>query len=150
MGPAAVSFAPQVAELLKSNNLYVRESAAEALGSMGPAAASVAPQVADLLNSYNPGVRISAAETLGRMGPAAMGFAPQVADLLKSSNPDLRKSAAEALEKITAQPDPALALRLIDASKSYQDLRGLLTFWAYLTGGAQEPNRSRVKGRKVP
>jgi hypothetical protein len=93
---------------------------------------------------------MSAAETLGRTGPAAMGFAPQVADLLKSSNPDLRKSAAEALEKITAQPDPALALRLSDASKSYQDLRGFLTFWAYLTGGAQEQNRLRVKGRKVP
>jgi HEAT repeat protein len=146
-GPAAASFAPQVADLLKSYNPYVRTSAAEALGGMGPAAASVAPQVADLLKSYNPGVRMSAAETLGSMGAAAAGFALQVADLLKSSNPDVRMSAAEALEKLTPQPDPTLALRLIDASKSYQDLRGFLTFWAYLTGGAQETNQSRVKER---
>jgi hypothetical protein len=90
------------------------------------------------------------AYALGSMGPAAASFAPRVADLLKSSNPDVRRSAAEALEKLTAQPDPTLALRLIDASKSYQDLRGFLTFWAYLTGGAQEPNRSRVKRRGAP
>ena len=80
------------------------------------------------------------------MGPAAASFAPQVADLLKSSNQDVRRSASEAIEKLTAQPDPTLALRLIEASKSYQDIRGFLTLSAYLIGGVQEPNRSRVKG----
>ena len=40
MGPAAASFAPQVADLLKSSDDGIRRSAAEALGNTGPAAAS--------------------------------------------------------------------------------------------------------------
>jgi HEAT repeat protein len=121
-----------------------------ALPWVDPACAGAAPQVADLLTNSDEGLRVSAAEALGSMGPAAASVAPQVADLLKSSDPDVRRSAAEALEKLSTQPDPTLALRLIDASKSYHDLRGVLSFWAYLTGGAQEPNRSRVKGRGAP
>ena len=121
-----------------------------ALPWVDPACTGAAPQVADLLTNSDEGLRVAAAEALGSMGPASASFAPQVADLLKGSNPDVRRSAAEALEKLSAQPDPTLALRLIDASKSYQDLRGVLSFWAYLTGGAQEPNRSRVKGRGAP
>ena len=145
MGPAAASFAPQVADLLKNcdrGDPLVRRRGAGKHGSA--AAASFAPQVADLLKSSNDWVRRSAAEALGgKHGPQQRtGFAPQVADLLKSSSQDVRRSATEALEKLIAQPGPTLALRLIDASHGYQDLRGYLTFWAYLTGGAQEPNRS--------
>ena len=144
MGTAAASYAPQVAELLKSPDDSVRSLAAGALGQMGPAGASYAPQVAELLKSPDSSVRSSAAKALGRMGSAAASYAPQVAELLKSPDESVRSSAADFILNITAQPDSKLALRLTEISHSYQHVRGFATFLAYTTGGAKEPNRSRV------
>jgi len=144
MGTAGASYAPQVAELLKSRDDSVRSWGAYALGRMGTAGASYAPQVAELLKSRNDSVLRWAANALGRMGAAGASYAPQVAELLKSRDDSVRRSAAEFILNTTAQPDPKLALRLTEISQSYQSVRGFVAFLAYMTGGAEEPSRSRL------
>ncbi len=97
MGKEGARFAPQVAELLNSDDSFVRSSAAEALGEMGKEGARFAPRVAELLNSENDDVRSSAAEALGKMGKEGARFAPRVAELLNSDDSFVRRYAAEAL-----------------------------------------------------
>jgi HEAT repeat protein len=89
--------APIIAELLKSGDVAIRSSAAQALGYLGANAASrYGPALLPLLNDVDSLVRSCAAESLG-----ALAYEPAVASLgrLLNSDPDelVRTSAAEAL-----------------------------------------------------
>jgi len=108
LGKDGAKFAPQVADLLKDQDIDVRIkdqdidvriSAFEALGRMGEAGAKFAPQVAELLKDQE-FVRRSAADALREMGEAGAKVAPQVADLLNDRNTDVRSSAASVLGRM--------------------------------------------------
>ena len=104
--------AGKAANILKNKkvNVYVRSSAAVALGNLGKAAQ---PYVKDILNflkdeKVNVYVRGSAAQALGNLGEAAQPYLKDILNFIKDEkvNVYVRGSAAVALGKLgeTAQP----------------------------------------------
>jgi HEAT repeat protein len=89
---------------LKSPDLYVRLSAASALGSMGESAKAAIPNLIPLLKDSDSDVRSGAASALRSMGESAKAAIPNLIPLLKDAEPYVRSSAATALKKLGYQP----------------------------------------------
>jgi len=98
----------QLINTLKDSDLFVRRSAAKALGRIGNALA-VDPLIA-ALKSDDAEVRRLAAEALGRIG-SALAVDPLIA-ALKSDDAEVRRLAAEALGRIGSAlaVDPLIAI----------------------------------------
>jgi HEAT repeat protein len=129
-GDPLISFSPATAtplarlwrlvEMLKDADEFVRQRAADALGSIGPNAAEAVPALAGALEDPDAVVRSSAAAALGSIGPNAAGAVPALADALKDRNEEVRQRAADALGSIgpnAAGAVPALADALKDRNE---------------------------------
>jgi HEAT repeat protein len=100
MGPAAVSQAPRLAEVLrKDSDFHVRQDAAEALGEMG-AVAQAASLGTAVVSDGHEWVRVSAARALGKMGPAARDQASLLVRGLRDESSFVGTAAGEALAKM--------------------------------------------------
>lgn len=80
LGPAAV---PDLIVALQSDDSYVREVAAGALGKIGPEASDAVPCLIRLLDTETSWE--AAAEALGKISPEARGAVPKLLEILTSS-----------------------------------------------------------------
>ena len=92
------------AKLLKYNDVSVRRTAAQALGTLGPAASPAASALIEALRDKIGYVRMAAAEALGHIG--AQGAVPTLLELLQDNNAGVRYEAAEALRKLGQEVPP--------------------------------------------
>ncbi len=85
---------------LKSQNEFVRSSAAKALGRMGSEAKQVIPALTEALKDQSEYVRIKAASALGEMGPEAKQAIPALTERLNDEDHLVRDFAARAIERL--------------------------------------------------
>jgi HEAT repeat protein len=97
---------PDLAALLKSSDVQVRENALSAL--TGLKATEAAAAIRELLKDRDVELRIQAARSLGILGDR--GAVPALIELLKDPRPRMREQAAKALGRIG---DPAAAPALL-------------------------------------
>jgi HEAT repeat protein len=101
--------------LLTDQNLYVRFSAADALGRLGsdkPAVVVTTPEIVkallNLLTDQNSYVRSSAADALVRLESATPGVVTVLLDLLADQNSYVRTKAVDALVRLSKKLDEIL------------------------------------------
>lgn len=112
-GPAAASFAPAAAELLKDENESVREAACRALGSMGETGAIYVKEIIKLLDDESIRVRSFAIETLGSFRGKAKEAVPYLLKFYDRPWDKLEPCRSqEALGKIGKNSIPALTKML--------------------------------------
>ncbi|MCS7016802.1 MAG: HEAT repeat domain-containing protein [Gemmatales bacterium] len=90
----------EIRELLKVEDINVRNGLVSALGALGrrdPSGEHYARQVANFLKDNNVSVRGTSIEVLGAMGANGARYAQQVAALLNDQNAFIRAAAAKAL-----------------------------------------------------
>jgi hypothetical protein len=140
--------ASQAAEMPNSPSAGNRSSAAVASAGAGSPGTKFTPQelALQLTNLLNPNefISVQAYEPLGEMGTNAVNVAPLLTERLIIYGGLVRENTEAVLLRITAQPDPKVALRLIEASHDYLDSRGEFILWAYLMGGVDETNLARI------
>lgn len=110
----------QIELLLKSDDRYVAENAAAALGEMGPAAKDAVPVLIELLKSEHRdySVRQAAAEALGSIGPVTNKVVPTLVYVLEKGDWRVRGAAANALGRIGKPALPALTRILLESKDS--------------------------------
>ncbi|MFT3869562.1 MAG: HEAT repeat domain-containing protein [Nibricoccus sp.] len=145
IGPKGAVFAPQIAELLKSDSANMRGYAVYALGNMGLASAPFVPQIAEFLDDTDFDLRISGAVAIGKIGPAGSPVAHKMVTCLTGGEENSKIVSTNALIRVCVQPNPSVAMYLMDLSHGYIVSRGFLEFVAYLLGGGEKPNRFRVQ-----
>jgi HEAT repeat protein len=92
---------PALISALKDPDAHVRESAAEALGSICEQAREVVPALIERLHQDSEAsVRIQAAQALGEFGPEAKTAIPALTRALKDRDSDVRTLAAQSLNQI--------------------------------------------------
>ncbi|MHC4342689.1 MAG: HEAT repeat domain-containing protein [Planctomycetota bacterium] len=93
---------PVLIEALSSDDEYLLEAAAKALGAVGADAAAATPALVKLLESDRIYARVAAARAIGAIGPAASAARPALERILAGGRKgELYDAAGEALEKIT-------------------------------------------------
>ena len=133
---AAHAARPLLQEALKSNQYWIRQAAADALGHIGnlkyvepvqPAPANTGPApvlieafhqrkqtttdvLIGLLADFDHELRFAAAETLGRIGQT--NALPSLNRALKDTDKTIRKAAAQAIETLRGKPTPETNLIL--------------------------------------
>jgi HEAT repeat protein len=92
---------PQIAELLKSEDPRLRQTAATTLWGMGAKGRAAVPDLATTVTEdAEPSVRLSAAMALGSIGPDAKDGVPALVRALKDRDTEVRLQAAKALGAI--------------------------------------------------
>lgn len=92
-----------VLPLLRDENTFVRQQAAEILASLGP---SNAPALSQVLGDQDETVRTAAKAALETVGASAV---PTLIEALKSKDPGARATAAQVLQRMGAGAAPAAA-----------------------------------------
>jgi HEAT repeat protein len=116
LGPAVV---PEVAGLLKDNDVDLRQIAVRTLGRIGPAAKDAVPALAALLHDKDWETRSAAAIVLGQIGADGEASVAALTESLSDMQGDVRVCAIEALSRIGPAAAPAtagLTARLGDTS----------------------------------
>ena len=119
MGKPAV---PALIDALKSNQEFVREKAATALGKLGPEAREAVPNLIEMLKKDDWKDRQRACQTLGRIGTEGRSAVPALKEAVKDRNAWVRESAAWAFVRIA--PDAAKQARVPVPSPHYQAVIG--------------------------
>jgi HEAT repeat protein len=112
-----VERAPELARALGSEDVYVRNFSAWALGEMGEAGGVAARELVEMLFAEEGYDLRGAAEAVRKLGPAVRRAVPAVVSRLFEPDPDRRARAALALGKIgpeAAEAAPALRAALRD------------------------------------
>ena len=98
-----------LAEMLKVNNIEIREAVVQGIALLEEHANSQIGEILGLLESTDPGARIAAAQALGALGNTAPNKSIQnLTKALQDTNPNVRKEAATALGTIGKHTDSAL------------------------------------------
>jgi hypothetical protein len=119
MGEPAV---PALIDALQSNQEFVRETAAKALGEIGPQARGAVPSLIEMLKKDDWKDRQRACQTLGRIGREARPAVPALQEAVKDKNSEVRESAAWAFVRI--DPDAAKRARVQDPPPHYHAVIG--------------------------
>ena len=107
---------PALAEMLKSDNLAYRLTAASTLFGMGPKGKAAVPALADTLSDADRELRIAAAMALESIGPDAAPAVPALIKALKDKEGLVRQRVAIALGNIGPAAQDAIPA-LVEAGK---------------------------------
>ena len=113
---------PAVAEMLKSENLAHRLTAASTLFGMGPKGKAAVPALADTLSDPDRELRIAAAMALESIGPDAAPAVPALIAALKDKEGLMRQRVVIALGSIGPAASSAIPA-LVEAGK-WDPVRG--------------------------
>lgn len=108
-GALGAEFIPQLLQLLKDNDEFVRLIAARALGKLAPRRADiVVPALAANLDDADLDARVAATRALGQYGGDAAAAVPAIAARLLRGDVEFRVAAMKAIEGIGTDSAPAL------------------------------------------